>query len=732
MTTATTPRPQHPHSSRPGASPAGGAAMAPIDPIRLIKQYAPLLGVCVVLGLALGLAAHVVLLKVAPRYESFVLYEISPPNPDITDLKGAAINQEEHARFMGTQKEIMVSDAVMQAALKDPQVARTEWAKPFLVRGAVNIARAQKELEKRLSSRVLTNTNIIQLKMTGRNAEDVATIVNAVNRAYMEDIRRSEDLLNADKRDALAKLLNETRAAIKMLEAQRDQLVGPGGLNSIDSGSDTATMELLDLGRAMVEVQGRIASVQSILEGYERLVKEGRVVQYPDRIRETANMDPLVRSIDQEISSLKADESALLLQRYGPNHPMIQIIRDQLEAKKRERQSKHEEVMRQLFDAEVDQSRTMLASLQAQLAEIEAKRADAQKRKEAALAARMQAEQIEKDIEIKIRDANQLDATIKTLNSTRELKVANRVRVLRQGQIPQRVSFPRLVIMLPLGAVLLPALVGGVVLLRELFDQRVRGPADIAIIPRLRVLGVIPSASEDPARPANVATAFRDSPGGAITESFRQLMAPLTKRMDQMGHKSLLVVPGMPGSGGTSTVTNLAMIAAASDQRVLIIDANLRRPGIHRVFGLRESPGLGDVLCGSATLQSAVQATDVENLSVLPAGSPAGRRMPERLSSESMTALLREAADAYDLVLVDASPAIVSGDGLALANRCDASIIVVRALAEKRGLVARLQGQFGDCRAELLGVVLNGARSSAGGYFRRNIKATHEYQKVQA
>jgi len=93
-----------------------------------------------------------------------------------------------------------------------------------------------------------------------------------------------------------------------------------------------------------------------------------------------------------------------------------------------------------------------------------------------------------------------------------------------------------------------------------------------------------------------------------------------------------------------------------------------------------------------------------------------------------MTQLIRDASAKYDLVLVDTAPAMVAGDGQALANRCDGVILVVRALAEKRGLVARIRDQLGDTRAEFLGVVINAVRASAGGYLKGNIRTSYEYQ----
>ena len=90
---------------------------------------------------------------------------------------------------------------------------------------------------------------------------------------------------------------------------------------------------------------------------------------------------------------------------------------------------------------------------------------------------------------------------------------------------------------------------------------------------------------------------------------------------------------------------------------------------------------------------------------------------------------IRDACAKYDLVIVDTAPAMVAGDGLALASRCDSVVLVVRALAEKRGLVARIRDQLADTRAEFLGVVVNAVKASAGGYLRRNIRTSYEYQQ---
>jgi protein-tyrosine kinase len=248
------------------------------------------------------------------------------------------------------------------------------------------------------------------------------------------------------------------------------------------------------------------------------------------------------------------------------------------------------------------------------------------------------------------------------------------------------------------------------------------------MIPRTRVLGIVPHASEDPGTPTRLETVFRDLPAGVLAESYRQLRATLLKKMHQAGHKSLLVMSGMPGSGATSAVCNLAFAMAMAEQRVLVIDANFRRPAIHRIFDGREGPGLSDVLAnGGLGLTETVQKTGVEHIHLLSAGS-ADKRLFERLSTAPMAEVLREAGEQYDIVLVDVAPAMVAGDALALANRCDATMLVVRAMGEKRGLVARLRNELAETRTDFLGVLVNGVRSSAGGYLKGNILASHKYQ----
>jgi capsular exopolysaccharide synthesis family protein len=442
---------------------------------------------------------------------------------------------------------------------------------------------------------------------------------------------------------------------------------------------------------------------------------------------EQAQADPVIAGMTREMSALKVDELSMKQQGLGDGHLACISLRNRYKATQARYNDELKIVLQRIHDSNVEGYAKSEESLAAREKKLEDELKTTTDRKRDLLAITGKIDQIDNQMIELTAELQRVNASRENLELLSNNAVFDQVRVMIPAQTPSSVSFPKLMMMLPLGVLLVTGLTAGVVLLREIMDQRVKGPADVAMIPRLRVLGMIPDAAEDPARPGSVETAFRDTPGGVVTESFRQVRAPLVKKMDTEGHRTVLVLAGMPGSGATTVACNLAIGCAAADDRVLIIDANVRRPAMGRIFGLSDPLGLADCLAGQTTLAEAVRPTSVPNLSVLVAGSPGNRMAPERLSSESMSRLLAEAAAGFDRVFIDCPPAIVSGDGLALANRCDAVVMVVRAMNEKRGLVNRVRMQLSESRAELIGVIVNAVKSSAGGYFKRNIQATHEY-----
>lgn len=710
------------------APPQGGSTsgFANIDPVRLLRRYWMLLAAAAFCGAVIGVVANFVMLRVYPQYTSQTIFRCVPPTATTVSLTPESVQQAEFDRFMTTQTNIMSSIEVLQAALKNPEIESTKWADRFKVNGAFQPAKALPVLRSKVNAGVVAQTQLIRLSMTWTDKNDVRTIVNAVTQAYLADLRRSESLRSSDRRDVLNTQANDITAQIKALNRTRDDTLKTGKVTNLREGADAAEQQQQQITQDLVEAQQQTTQAKTLLDRLKKLQQDNAVIPYPDDMRMEAKQDPIILNLIQQLTSLKVDEQTLMQQGYGPEHPAVQAVRKRIEAVQSEHDNQLKIVTQRIFDSRVEDLNKGLESMQAREKKLEDELQIVRDRKQDLLRLVLQVEQIEdqvKGLNEQLAEVNRAKAELENLTSP----VFDQIRVISPAQVPDEVTFPKLAIMLPLGVLLFTGLTAGVVLLRELMDQRVKGPADVAMIPRLRVLGMIPDASEDPSRPGSVETAFRDTPGGVVTESFRQVRAPLVNKLDAEGLRTLLILAGMPGSGGTTVAVNLALACAGADERVLLIDANFRRPAAHRVLGIGEQVGLADCLAGQTTLDAAVRPSSTPNLSVLTAGSATNRMVPERLSSEGLGRLLAEAAAKYERVFIDAPPAIVSGDGLAIANRCDAVVLIVRAFNEKRGLVNRIRTQLGNTRAELIGVVVNGVKASAGGYFKRNIQATHAY-----
>lgn len=727
-----TPHPQAPQRFSTGAPVSSSPSLVTIDPVRLLRRYWPLLVLAVIVGGVLGVGAHIVLARLAPSYSASVIFLVEAPTTTIWETRAGWQGTNEFERFAGTQVAQMTSDVVLQSAVNSADVINgTEWAKPYIKNGQMQTVEAARALSKSVSASQISMTDLIRLNMRDSNPVDSATIANAIATAYLQDLNRTSRQGSGDRRNELGKRLTAIETELRTARGSVSQILEENNVTGLTDVFSQEEVKMRLLNESIVEASKTQSLIKSLLEKGEKELSNTQAITYPPDVEQMAEKHPLVADLTNQIASMRVDIRALRERGFGEDHPAIQQIKDRIRAAEIELEKKKQEILRQTFTAQLDDYRTQLRSLQEQETKLRDELVVVNKRRQDLLNIKLQKDKLDKDIERLTAEQDKTRETIQNLETLYGATAYDRVKIRQRAQTPDSLAFPRLIVMVPLSVVLMAGLVTGLVVLREILDQRVRGPADLSVIPRMNILGMVPEIGEDPTRPKAIETAFRDNPSGVVTESFRQIRSLLHKRMTQINAKSLVVIGGMPGSGATSVVSNLGMAMGGLDERVLLIDGNLRRPSLHKVFKVSDGPGLGDILSGQATIDSAVQETTVPNVSVLTAGTSANRALPERLGSEAMARLLSVAGERYDRIIIDSSPAIVSGDGLALANRCDAVLLVVKALHEKRGLVNRLRSTLNETRAEFVGVVVNAVRSSAGGYFRKNIEAAHKYQSIK-
>jgi capsular exopolysaccharide synthesis family protein len=185
----------------------------------------------------------------------------------------------------------------------------------------------------------------------------------------------------------------------------------------------------------------------------------------------------------------------------------------------------------------------------------------------------------------------------------------------------------------------------------------------------------------------------------------------------QRGFKVVAVVSPVLGEGKTTTTANLAVALSQADNKVLVVSADLRRPGLHLCFDVDPGIGLADVLTGEATLEDAIQRVS-SSLWLLTSGRPPARPA-ELLQSQRLPELLSGAAESFDFVLVDCPPIIGLADALSVAPFADAVIMVARAESTKRSAIVHAADQLEQVGARVRGAVLNDvtlSKRNADGY----------------
>jgi len=195
-------------------------------------------------------------------------------------------------------------------------------------------------------------------------------------------------------------------------------------------------------------------------------------------------------------------------------------------------------------------------------------------------------------------------------------------------------------------------------------------------------------------------------PKSAASEAYRMLRTNIQFAGLDQPARNIVFTSAAPGEGKTTSVANFAIVAAEAGSRVCLIDSDLRRPALHRLFGLQNGRGLSTALLHGFPLAELAQPTATSRLSVLTSGPPPPNPA-ELVGSRRMRELFESAVPDFDLVLCDSPPVISVTDGIALAAQCDGVVLVIRAGMVAHEALRRAAEQIEAVKSRILGVVLN-------------------------
>jgi capsular exopolysaccharide synthesis family protein len=302
---------------------------------------------------------------------------------------------------------------------------------------------------------------------------------------------------------------------------------------------------------------------------------------------------------------------------------------------------------------------------------------------------------------------------------------ANNVRILDAALVPERPVSPRLFV--NLSVALLIALFGGIglALLIDSLDSSVKNQEQLEKEFGLTFLGLVPSMRPqrrkkgnrfEPTGPIDPDRYVLDYPHSTAAECVRTVRTNLLFMAPERELRKLLITSAGPREGKTSTSVNIAATMAMSGNRVLLIDSDLRRPRIHRIFDLENNRGLSNlVLDPERDLATVAQPSGVENLDIMCSG-PIPPNPAELLHTASFHRVVERLLERYDRIIFDSPPVCAVTDALILGNVCDGAVLVVRAGQTSREMVKKASRLLADVKVNILGALLNNVDVSRRGY----------------
>jgi succinoglycan biosynthesis transport protein ExoP len=313
---------------------------------------------------------------------------------------------------------------------------------------------------------------------------------------------------------------------------------------------------------------------------------------------------------------------------------------------------------------------------------------------------------------------------LKETDLTGGLKSSN-IRIVDKAEVPLIPVKPRIKLNILISVIMGTLLGLGLAFFFEYMDNTVKNTDDVERYVKLPLLGSVPiMKSKNGTLPETVTLS---DPKSTISEAYRSIRTGIIFSSTNNQHQSLLVTSAEPKEGKTATTCNLAIAMAQAGNRVLLIDADMRKPKVHKVFNLDNSVGLSSLLVNQGKLEQAIQKTSLPNLMVLTSG-PIPPNPSELLGSEQMKKLLGGLKKGFDRVLVDSPPTVAVTDSTILSNTLDQTLLVVSSGQTSREVVLRCKQILSECASQMVGVVLNNFSIRHRDYYYSKYSYYYDYR----
>ena len=674
---------------------------------------------------------------VTPLYRSTVSVQIERQNPDILNVRELGTvdySFAAYADFYQTQYKILSSDAVARKTVErlglvshplfmagDASPSLYARLRAMLPGTGSKVARdpvdtAAARLLARLEIAPVRNSHLVQVSWVAPDPMLAAQIANAVVDAYIgfniESSFKTSDQASEFLVDQIASLKTE----IVGMEAK---LQGYGESKRIVSADDASNITM----KALSDISGKKTEARTVLAAKEAAYKAALAT--PAAALPETQKSELISRLKQEYAGYEAEYSEKS-KIFKDEWPGMQQLRSKMEQAKTRLDVETEEIGTNVRNQAEAAYREALQNVRGLSNLLDDQQNDAQTLKRDAVEFKSLLGDVQKKREtldglMKRQNEMALTMRLKDLDAT-----SSNIRVVDRARPAVAAFRPNKKLNLLLGLLVGLGLGVAAALFLDSIDNTIASPAEIQRLVKLPVLAVVPhhgatsGMSGRRAEPTLTETidlvAHRDR-SAPVSEAYRELRTAIL--LSNPGHppRQIMVTSALPEDGKSSTAINLAIVLAQAGRRVLLVDADLRRPRLHKVFGLGAERGLSVYLSGLETDPlSLAQRTPIEGLDVLVSG-PVPPDPSELLDSPTFAAMgPLLLAGGYDHVLYDSPPALAVADPVIVAHVVEATIIVARAGRTPRESLQRAVAKFVQGGSRPIGIVLNDLDAGRHGY----------------
>ncbi len=709
----------------PPAAPVAEATLS--DSLATLRKRKMVVLAAVLIGLLIGIYKSLTQIKL---YDASGRIQVRSGSSNEFKLSAAGTLGDDPQRKMLTEVSIITSDTLLVAVARDLNLAdnatflQSKVALPHQTLDEPSVrASVISTLKQNLTVALVPKTDIIRIGYSSLSPELSRDIVNRVIHDYIQ--RSYETRFESTQQVSrwLSTRLGDLKQEVEDSQNQVIDLQKRLGTLGFDSTHNQISSSLDDLARA-----AGVAKLARILaESRYHLILN----MDPNAIEssiDTANgqSQPTLNNLRAQLAGASAN-LAQLKANLGPNHPEVLASSAQVAELRREVEAEQNRLMNQAHEAlllaQANEAQTSAA--------LEQEKADAYRLRDDLVNYSIR----QRDYESKSKLYEEMVEKLRMAGISAGLESLE-IDIVDTAVIPATPTMvPRSTIVLTVTAI---GLLAGVILafLLESLDTGLRSVAELEALTELPSLAIVPRARRSTAeqlaamspveRNLNVLT----QPKSQFTEAFRSLRTALLLSTVGREPKFILFTSATPAEGKTTTSTNLAVILSQRGTRVLLIDADLRRPNVHHRFGLNGKLGLSTVLSGQTRLEDSVQSVrELPGLDILASG-PVPPFPSEMLSSTVMEQLLQHAGELYTHVVIDSPPILSVTDGVLLSRMVDAVVLVIRHGKSSKHIIRRSRDLLARSGAPLAGIVLNAVDLNAPEYYGYYGYSTYSYSSL--